>query len=81
MTWAFAVMGCLVVAAPARGQTTLFTFDGDSVFDLFGISVSGAGDVNADGVPDLIVGAFLDDNNSPAEPPDEFGTARVFSGL
>ncbi|MCH8165935.1 MAG: FG-GAP repeat protein [Planctomycetes bacterium] len=69
-------MGCLVVAAPARGQATLFTFDGDSAFDQFGFSVSGAGDVNADGFADLIVGAYRDDNNGSTS-----GSARVFSGL
>ena len=42
----------------------------------FGESVSGAGDVNGDGVPDLIVGAPLDDSNGFAS-----GFARVFSGL
>ena len=54
----------------------LHTFDGDSVNDNFGRSVSGAGDVDGDGFADLIVGAILDDNNGTRS-----GSARVFSGL
>jgi hypothetical protein len=53
----------------------LYTFNGDSAGDEFGYSVSGAGDVDGDGVDDLIVGAFADDNNGPRS-----GSARVFSG-
>ena len=54
----------------------LYTFNGDSVFDNFGTSVSGAGDVNGDGFDDLIVGAPNDDNNNTLS-----GSARVFSGV
>ncbi len=53
----------------------LYTFNGDSANDLFGRSVSGAGDVNNDGFADLIAGAFGDDNNG-----GNSGSARVFSG-
>ncbi len=77
LTWALLVMGCLVVAAPAHGQTTLYTFDGDSAGDEFGASVSGAGDVNGDGFADLIVGAPFEDNNNNVDS----GSARVFSGV
>ena len=54
----------------------LYTFNGDSVFDNFGTSVSGAGDVNGDGLADVIVGAPFDDNNGT-----DSGSARVFSGV
>jgi hypothetical protein len=56
--------------------TTLYTFYGDSPGDLFGRSVSGAGDVNGDGYPDVMVGALNDANNGK-----ESGSARLFSGL
>ena len=73
LTW------CTLAVAPTFAQTIthvpLFTFDGDSNVDRFGRSVSSAGDVNGDGVADLIVGAHLEDNNGFAS-----GSARVLSG-
>ena len=56
--------------------SVLYNFDGDSTGDLFGISVSGAGDVNDDGFDDLIVGSIFDDNNG-----SNSGSARLFSGI
>ena len=40
----------------------LYTLDGDSAGDRFGLFVSGAGDVNGDGFDDLAVGAIFDDD-------------------
>ena len=54
----------VLVGAQARSQSVLYTWDGDQTFDIFGLSVSGAGDVNGDGFDDLIVGAPGDDNNA-----------------
>ena len=59
-----------------RDGSVLYNFDGDDVRDRFGESVSGAGDVNGDGTPDLIVGAPDDDDNGRSS-----GSARVFSGI
>ena len=44
----------------ARG----FRIDGAAAGDTAGVSVAGAGDVNGDGTDDVIVGAYLADNNS-----------------
>ena len=57
--------------------STLLTFDGASSPDRLGASVSAAGDVNGDGVPDLVVGGPSNFNNGNLEA----GRARVYSGL
>ncbi len=70
------------------GQTgsTLYTFDGENASDSLGRSASGAGDVNGDGTPDIIVGSDaykVDPDGTPATG-DEMsaaGRAYVFSGF
>lgn len=50
-------------------------FSGQGVFDYFGNSVASAGDVNGDGYPDIIVGAYGYFNNSPNR-----GKAYIYYG-
>ena len=51
--------------------SVLYSFDGDSAEDRFGWSVSGAGDVNGDGIDDFVDGAIFGRANGG-------GYARVF---
>jgi hypothetical protein len=53
-----------------------FVMVGEAIADLAGSSVSGAGDVNGDGIPDLIVGAWRADPNGS----DSGRTYVVFGG-
>ncbi len=53
----------------------LMSWGGDVANDKLGIDVEGAGDVNGDGVPDVIAGAHHNDQNG-----NNCGMARVYSG-
>jgi len=66
--------GAAYVYSGANGSI-LYTFYGNGTFDNFGAAVSAAGDVNADGYDDLIIGAGEDDNNGT-----DSGSVRVMSG-
>lgn len=54
----------------------LFQWDGLAAGDAFGHSVSNAGDVNGDGQPDVIVGAYLVDKGSLLD----VGMFTIFNG-
>jgi len=74
--WAGSAAGRAYVYSGQTGSV-LWTFTGEGEYDYFGVSVSGAGDVNDDGYDDLIVGAARDRiGDSWAEP----GRAYVYSG-
>ncbi len=53
----------------------LYTFTGEAVFDNFGGSVSGAGDVNGDGFDDIMVGAVSNSAGGLSA-----GRAYIYSG-
>jgi len=71
-------LAILSILCPAslHAQATAFTFLGEDTDDFFGHSVRGAGDVDADGVPDLVVGALGDDDGGFYS-----GSFRVLSGF
>ncbi|HTE05886.1 MAG TPA: integrin alpha [Planctomycetota bacterium] len=58
-----AMVGSVRLVSGATGAT-LLTLDGDEAAGDFGFAVAGAGDVDGDGVPDLAVGARLDDGGA-----------------
>ena len=66
--------GSARVISGADGST-IYTFNGNSADDRFGSLVASAGDVNGDGIGDIIIGAFQSDTNGT-----ESGSVSVFSG-
>jgi hypothetical protein len=67
--------GSVFVYSGASGQL-LYRWDGPEGFGAFGSTIAGGGDVDGDGVPDVIVGA---PGSSPGGVPVA-GSAFVFSG-
>ncbi len=65
----------LALTLPLCSQARLTRHVGTSAGDFFGRSVACVGDVDADGFPDLVVGADGDDNIAP-----DCGSARCISG-
>lgn len=69
-----ALLLAAVLAEPSSAQSTLFTWTGDDWNTLLGWSVDGLGDVDGDGVPDVVTGR-------PANPFfDDPGSVFVISG-
>jgi len=65
------VVAFALAAGTARAQTQIHEFDGEAEFDFFGWALSDAGDVDADGHGDVVVGSLGYMLG---------GRARVFSG-
>jgi FG-GAP repeat len=68
-------VAALSFVSAATAQNHLYTFNGELAGDRNGISAAGVGDVNRDGHPDILVGAFLASPNGAAS-----GKVRLFSG-
>jgi hypothetical protein len=73
--WLYNGAGYAQVFSGSDGSV-LYHFTGGALGDQFGYSVDGVGDVNGDGTPDLIVGAWMADGGGTSS-----GRAQVFSGL
>lgn len=68
--------GGLVTVFSGIDGSALFSFEGNSANSKVGSCVSGAGDVNADGYADFILGGHQEDPNGMTDA----GTAWVYSG-
>ncbi len=67
-TWSF--------TTKAYSASLLYTFNGEAADDYLGWAVASAGDVNADGKADLIVGAYFTDPGGE----HNAGSAYIYSG-
>ncbi len=66
----------LAAVSTAPAQEALYSIDGDSPDERFGLAVSGVGDLDDDGFDEFIVGAPQDSTNG-----NQAGEVRVFSGV
>jgi hypothetical protein len=66
--------GSALVYSGATGSL-LYRFDGTAPHQRLGESIDGAGDINADGYADMIIGSDLDYNGYP------YDSVQVFSGF
>jgi len=73
----FGVAFFMLCAGPSYTQTITLVSPNEEISGQFGVSVSGAGDVNGDGKADVIVGAF---HENPRTSPADAGRAYIFSG-
>lgn len=79
MSRPLAVLCCCLAFAGSSvslAQEVLFEIAGEASGDLFGLGVGSAGDVDADGIPDLLLGAFNAALGGPSS-----GGAWLYSGL
>lgn len=66
-----------LLGLPAGGQWQILRrFDGERLGAQFGSAVAGPGDVDGDGVPDILIGAYADSPGGKTEA----GSAYIFSG-
>jgi len=70
-------MAHIFFGGPVINRTADVALAGESPWNFFGVSVSGAGDVNGDGCDDVIVGAT---NLADRQPPNDVSTAYVYFG-
>ncbi|MBI3019263.1 MAG: FG-GAP repeat protein [Deltaproteobacteria bacterium] len=73
---AYIFYGSATLASSINASLANVKLIGEAAGDRFGISVSGAGDVNKDGISDILVGAALNDDGAAADA----GAAYIFYG-
>ena len=72
----FMLLNAFIDDAGAQSFTQMYRFDGGAAFDGLGSSVTSAGDVDGDGVKDIVVGAY----SAPHRGVTQGGSVFVYSG-